>query len=91
MSLSMPPETSKNESFRYFQWVYKETNGAELVYEPLYKKKEIFVCVSVDQALTSNEKDVKKLKLPDLLSWRVSITLSKNHLFIGAFEKSYPF
>ena len=91
MPLSIPPETSKNESFRYFQWVYKETNGAELVYAPLYKNKEIFVCISVDQALISNEKDVKNLELPDLLSWRVSITLSKNHLFMGAFEKSYPF
>ena len=70
-----PLETSKNESFRYFQWVYKETNGAEWVNTPLYKSKAIFVCVSVDQALISNEKDVKNLKLSDFLCRRVSVTL----------------
>ena len=31
-----------------------------------YKNKAIFACVSVDQALVSNEKDVKNLKLSDL-------------------------
>ena len=70
-----PLETSKNESFRYFQWVYKETNGAEWVNTPLHKSKTTFACVSVDQALISNEKDVKNLKLSDLSSRRVSITL----------------
>ena len=70
-----PLETSKNESFRYFQWVYKETNGAEWVNTPLYKSKAIFVCVSVDQALLSNVKDVKNLKLSYFLCRRVSITL----------------
>ena len=34
----------------------------------------MFVCVSVDQTLISKEKDVKNLKLSDLLSKRVSIT-----------------
>ena len=68
-------KTSKKESLRYFQWVYKETNGAEWDYTPLYKNEAIFVCVSVDQTLISNRKDVKNLKLPNLLSRRVSITL----------------
>ena len=91
-------KTSKNE--RYFQWVYKETNGAEWVHTPLYKNKAICVCVSVNHAVISKEKGVKNLKLSDLLSVRVSITLiniqdfpslSKNHLFIGAFGKPYHF
>ena len=60
-----PLETCKNESFRYFQWVHKETIGAEWDNTPLYKSKAIFVCVSVDQALISNEKDVKNLRLFD--------------------------
>ena len=71
-----PLETSKNESFRYFQWVYKETNGAEWVNTPLYKSKAIFVCVSVYQALIPNEKDAENLKLFDFLCRRVSITLT---------------
>ena len=70
-----PLEALKNESFRYFQWVYKETNGAEWVNTPLYKSKAIFVYISVDQALISNEKDVKNLKLSDFLCRRISITL----------------
>ena len=74
LSLSVPTKTQKNESLRYFQWVYKETNGAEWVHTSLYKNI-IFVCVSVDQALTSKEKDVKNLKCADLLSRGVSITL----------------
>ena len=41
--------------------MYKKTNGAEWVNKPLYKSKAIFVCVSVDQALISNDKDVKNL------------------------------
>ena len=72
-----PLKTSKNKSFRYFQWLYKETNGAEWVNTPLYKSKAIFVCVSVDQALIPNEKDVKNLKLFDFLCRRVSITFIK--------------
>ena len=61
----------------------------------LYKSKAKFICVSVDQALISNEKNVKNLKLSDFLCRRVSITLkniktdfpflSKNHVFTGAF------
>ena len=60
-----PMKTSKNESFRYFQWINKETNGTEWVNTPLYESKATFVSVSVDQALISNEKDVKSLKLSD--------------------------
>ena len=67
MPLSILLETSKNESFRYFQRVYKETNGAEWVNKSLYKTKTIFVCVSVDQVLISNEKDIKNVKLSDFL------------------------
>ena len=70
-----PLETSKNESFTYFQWVYKKIYGAEWVDTPLYKSKAIFVCVSVEQPLISNEKDVKNLKLSDFLCRRVPITL----------------
>ena len=84
----------KNESLRYFQWVHKEPNGAEWVHTPLYKNKAIFVCVSVYQALISNEKDVKNLKLSDLLSRRVFFnfpSLSRNNFFIRAFGKPYPF
>ena len=55
--------------------MYKEINGAEWIHKPLYKNKAIFVCVSVDEALISNEKDVKNLKLSELLSRRASITL----------------
>ena len=55
--------------------MFKETNGAEWVHMPLYKSDAILVFVSVDQALISNEKDVKNLKLSDLSSRRVSITL----------------
>ena len=55
-----PVETFKNGSFRYFQWVCKEANGAEWVNTPLYKRKAIFVYVSVDQTLISNENDVKE-------------------------------
>ena len=40
-------------------------NNAEWVDTPLYKNKSIFVCVSVDQALISNEKDVTNLKSSD--------------------------
>ena len=76
-SLSIPPGNIKKWGFRYFQWVYKNTNSAEWVIAPLYESKAIFACVSVDQALISNEKDVKNLKLSDLLSRRVSITLIK--------------
>ena len=57
-------KTSKNESLRYFQWVYKGTSGIKWATTPLYKNKEIFVFFSVDHAL----------KLSDLLSRRVSIT-----------------
>ena len=71
-----PLETSKNESFRYFQWVYKQTNGAEWINTPLYKSKAIFACVSVDQALTFNKNNVKNFKLPYFLCRRVSITLA---------------
>ena len=92
-----PLKTSKNESYRYFQWVYKEKNGAEWVNKSLHKSKAIFVYVSVDQSLTSNGKDVKDLKLSDFLCRRVSIILinikpwnflflSENHLFIGTFR-----
>ena len=70
-----PVETSENKSFRYFQWVYKEANGAEWVNTPLYKRKAIFVCLSIDQTLISNKKDVKNLKLTDFLCRRVSVTL----------------
>ena len=62
-----PLETSKNESLRYFQWVYKEINGVEWGHTPLYKNESIFVCVSVNQALTSNEKDIKNLRLQNVL------------------------
>ena len=55
--------------------MYKETNGAGWVHTSLYKNKTIFVCVSVDQALISNEKDVKNLKLSDFLYRRVFMTL----------------
>ena len=55
--------------------MYKEINDAEWVHTPLYKNEEIFVCGSVDQALISNEKYVKNLKLSDLLSRRVAMTL----------------
>ena len=48
--------------------MYKENNGAEWVPTPLYKNKAIFVCVFIDQALITNEKDVKNF---DLLSRRV--------------------
>ena len=75
MSLSIPSGNIKNESFRYFQWVYKETNVAEWVNTPLYKSKAIFFCVSVDQALIFKEKDVKNLELSDFLCRQVSITL----------------
>ena len=68
-------ETSMGGCYSQFQWVCKETNGAEWVNTPLYKSKAIFVCVSVDQALTSNKKDVKNLKLSDFMCRRVSITL----------------
>ena len=70
-----PLETSRNESFRYFQWVYKQTNAAEWVNTPLHKCKAIFVCVSHDQASISNERDVRNLKLTNFLYRRVSITL----------------
>ena len=36
-------ETSKNESFRYFQRVYKETKDTKWVNKPLQKSKAIFV------------------------------------------------
>ena len=67
-------KTSENESIRYFEWVYKETIGINWVNTPLYKNKVIFVCVSVDQVLASNEKNVRNYKLRDLLLRRVSIT-----------------
>ena len=70
-----PLETSRNESFRYFQWVYKQTNAAEWVNTPLHKSKAIFACVSDDEVLISNERDVRNLKLTDFLYRRVSITL----------------
>ena len=70
-----PLETSRNESFRYFQWVYKQTNAAEWVNTPLHKSKAIFACVSDDEALISNEREVRNLKLTDFLYRRVSITL----------------
>ena len=47
--------------------MYKETNGVEWVNTQLYKSKTTFVCVSVDQALISNEKNIKNLKLSDFL------------------------
>ena len=56
-------------------WMGSSANNAEWVDTPLYKNKSIFVCVSVDQALKSNEKDVTNLKLSDLLSRKFSITL----------------
>ena len=67
-------KTSENESWKYFEWVYKETIGINWVNTPLYKNKVIFVCVSVDQVLASNEKNVRNYKLRDLLLRRVSIT-----------------
>ena len=54
--------------------MYKETNGAWIIFG-IFAINVIFVCVSVDQALISNKKGVKNLKLSDLLSKRVSITL----------------
>ena len=41
--------------------VYKGTSGMKWVNTPLYENKDkvIFVCVSVDQALISNENDAK--------------------------------
>ena len=41
----------------------------------LYKSKAKFLCVSVDQALISNENNVKNLKLSDFLCSAVPITL----------------
>ena len=55
--------------------MYKASNGAEWVNTPPYQSKEIFVYVSVDQALISNKKDVKNLKLSDFECRCVSITL----------------
>ena len=74
MFLFIPFESIKNESLKYFQWVYKQANGSEWI----YINKAIFVCVSVDKGLISKEKDVKNLKLFDLLSRTVFITLINN-------------
>ena len=76
--------------------MYKENKGVEWVNTALYKSKAIFVCISVDQTLISNEKEVKSLKLSDFLCKerfhyfnKHQILnfpfLSKNHVFIGAF------
>ena len=78
-------ESIKNESLRYFQWVYKQANGSEWIYTSLYKNKAIFVCVSVDKGLISKEKDVKNLKLFDLLSRTVFITLINNNFWLSFF------
>ena len=73
-------KTSENESIRYFEWVYKETIGINWVNTPLYKNKVIFVCVSVDQVLASNEKNVRNYQLCNLMWRRVSITgIKSNH------------
>ena len=84
-----PLGTSKNESFRYFQQVYKETNVAEWVNTSLYKSKEKFVCVPVDQALISKEQDVKNLTLSDFMCRRVSISLIDFFKIKIAFSQGY--
>ena len=67
--------------------MYKETNGAEWVDTPLYKSDAIFVCVSVDQVLISKEKEIYCPGDGQILDFP---SLSKNHLFIGAFRNPYP-
>ena len=79
VSSNTPMKTSKNESLRYFQWVYKGTSGIKWATIPLYKNKEIFVCVSVDYAL----------KLSDLLPRKVFITCSFLSFFAIIFLHSF--